>query len=105
MKTLRIPTVAFVYASTLLLGCADRRASESTSAVPASSATPLSFDAESALDPADPDAPNFNTETYDQIVENPFLSAKQNPLSTFSVDVDTASYANVRRFLNQGQLP
>ena len=48
---------------------------------------------------------DFNTEAYDQIIENPFLSAKQNPLSTFSIDVDTASYANVRRFLNQQQLP
>ena len=47
----------------------------------------------------------FNTESYDRIDENPFLQARQNPLSTFSVDVDTASYANVRRFLNGGSLP
>jgi Ca-activated chloride channel family protein len=47
----------------------------------------------------------FNTETFDAIVENPFLSARQNPLSTFSIDVDTASYALVRRFLKQGLLP
>ena len=47
----------------------------------------------------------FNTEAYDHIVDNPFLLARQNPLSTFSIDVDTASYANMRRFLNQGQLP
>ncbi len=47
----------------------------------------------------------FNTETYDAVVENPFLSARLNPLSTFSVDVDTASYALVRRFLKQGLLP
>ena len=47
----------------------------------------------------------FNTEAYDEIVDNPFLAAKQNPLSTFSIDVDTASYSNVRRFLQQGQLP
>ena len=37
--------------------------------------------------------------------ENPFISASRQPLSTFSVDVDTASYANVRRFLNQNQWP
>lgn len=43
----------------------------------------------------------FNTETYDHIVENPFLAANTNPLSTFSVDVNTASYAIVRRFLSQ----
>jgi Ca-activated chloride channel family protein len=46
-----------------------------------------------------------NTEAYDRLVENSFLQVAQNPLSTFSIDVDTASYANVRRFLNQGTLP
>ena len=47
----------------------------------------------------------LGTEAYAPIVENPFLTPAEQPLSTFSVDVDTASYANVRRFLNQGQLP
>ena len=47
----------------------------------------------------------FNTEAYDRIDENPFRRVSTDPLSTFSVDVDTASYANVRRFLNDGQLP
>jgi len=47
----------------------------------------------------------WSTETYDHIVENPFLAVTHNRLSTFSIDVDTASYANMRRFLNQGQLP
>jgi Ca-activated chloride channel family protein len=47
----------------------------------------------------------FNTEAYARIVDNPFLAVGDNPLSTFSIDVDTASYANVRRFLNQGVLP
>lgn len=47
----------------------------------------------------------FNTEAYDRIVDNPFLDAVQNPLSTFSIDVDTASYSNVRRFLAEGRLP
>src|SRR6202008_4877521 len=48
---------------------------------------------------------DFKTPTYDNIEENPFLSAATNPLSTFSIDVDTASYANVRRFINSGSLP
>ena len=48
---------------------------------------------------------DFNTESYDHIVENGFVTALQNPLSTFSVDVDTASYANVRRFLTSGKVP
>jgi len=50
-------------------------------------------------------APEFNTESYGLIEENRFLETTENPLSTFSIDVDTASYANVRRFLNQGQRP
>ncbi|MBI4004110.1 MAG: VWA domain-containing protein [Candidatus Omnitrophica bacterium] len=47
----------------------------------------------------------FHTEQYDRIYENQFLAVTENPLSTFSIDVDTASYANVRRFLQAGQLP
>ena len=45
--------------------------------------------------------PKMNTEEYNTIKENPFLSAKASPLSTFSADVDTASYSNVRRMINQ----
>jgi Ca-activated chloride channel family protein len=45
------------------------------------------------------------TESYDSVAGNQFQSATKVPLSTFSIDVDTASYANVRRFLNDGQLP
>lgn len=48
---------------------------------------------------------DFNTEEYDAIVENRFLDVNQNPLSTFSIDVDAASYSNVRRYLQSGQLP
>ncbi len=47
----------------------------------------------------------YNTEAYDRVEDNPFLDVRQNPLSTFSIDVDTASYANVRRFINSGRLP
>jgi Ca-activated chloride channel family protein len=47
----------------------------------------------------------FNTEAYSSEDENPFRRVSVDPLSTFSIDVDTASYANVRRFLNQGRLP
>lgn len=47
----------------------------------------------------------FNTEQYDRIYDNDFLQAKDNPLSTFSIDVDTASFSNVRRFLNNNQMP
>jgi Ca-activated chloride channel family protein len=44
-------------------------------------------------------------ERYAEIDENPFLEASRAPLSTFSIDVDTASYSNTRRFLTEGQLP
>jgi Ca-activated chloride channel family protein len=46
-----------------------------------------------------------NAETYASIDENKFRRTLDLPLSTFSIDVDTASYANVRRFLNEGRLP
>ncbi len=46
-----------------------------------------------------------NTESYDRIEERGFLSPKDHPLSTFSIDVDTAAYANVRRFINSGRRP
>lgn len=46
-----------------------------------------------------------SAESYAAIFENPFLSVNQQPLSTFSIDVDTASYANVRRMLTAGRLP
>ncbi len=48
---------------------------------------------------------NPNNESYEPIHENEFLSPVQQPLSTVSVDVDTASYSNVRRFLTHGQWP
>ena len=48
---------------------------------------------------------NWNTENYATIRENGFKNALSNPLSTFSIDVDNASYSNVRRYLNQGELP
>ncbi|NOT51206.1 MAG: VWA domain-containing protein [Chitinophagaceae bacterium] len=47
----------------------------------------------------------FNTEDYDNIVENKFLAATQNPLSTFSIDVDEAAYSNIRRYLENGSIP
>jgi Ca-activated chloride channel family protein len=47
----------------------------------------------------------FNTEGYSHIDENPFFEVARAPLSTFSIDVDTASYSNTRRFLKDGQLP
>jgi Ca-activated chloride channel homolog len=50
-------------------------------------------------------APEFNTEGYSTIHDNGFKSPLREPLSTFSIDVDAASYSNVRRFINEGQKP
>lgn len=47
----------------------------------------------------------FNTEEYGRIADNPFLETLRHPLSTFSIDVDRASYSNVRRFLAANQRP
>jgi len=49
--------------------------------------------------------PNWNTEEYNAIHENGYKNSMDDPLSTFSIDVDAASYSNVRRFLNMGQTP
>lgn len=47
----------------------------------------------------------FNTEDYDNIIENKFLTSLQDPLSTFSIDVDEAAYSNIRRYIQNGSLP
>lgn len=52
-----------------------------------------------------PPQSEFFEEEYSRIYDNDFLVAKESPLSTFSIDVDTAAYTNVRRFLNNNQLP
>lgn len=46
-----------------------------------------------------------HTEDYDLIQENTFFAVRDEPLSTFSIDVDAASYSNLRRFINNGRLP
>ena len=46
-----------------------------------------------------------NTESYDEIKENIFKEVLNNPLSTFSVDVDKASYSNIRRFISHNKKP
>lgn len=48
---------------------------------------------------------NYNREGYDVITENKFQVVTDNPLSTFSIDVDAASYSNMRRFITNGQIP
>ena len=52
-----------------------------------------------------PEEEKSKGERYAEINENPFLETARAPLSTFSIDVDTASYSNVRRILNEGRMP
>jgi Ca-activated chloride channel family protein len=69
-------------------------------------AAEASMESMEPLPESDMENPNpSNTERYAEIVENEFLTAKENPLSTFSIDVDNASYANVRRMIDYGQKP
>ncbi|MEM7157248.1 MAG: von Willebrand factor type A domain-containing protein [Myxococcota bacterium] len=55
--------------------------------------------------PPPPPAPEISAEAYDHIAENEFTAVSDDPRSTFSIDVDTASYSNMRRFLNDGTMP
>jgi Ca-activated chloride channel homolog len=50
-------------------------------------------------------AQEYDREGYNRIYENPYQRASNNPLSTFGIDVDTASYSNIRRFINSGMMP
>jgi len=62
----------------------------------------LGFVGEDAFWDVPEDGVNRNTEEYDNIRENVFKDVATSPLSTFSADVDTASYSNLRRLINSG---
>ena len=81
------------------------RGAQAVAAAELTAPPPAEPAAEQSAQQGDVAGSRFNTEAYQRIFENPFLAARQNPLSTFAVDVDTASYSNVRRFLNDGRLP
>lgn len=101
----RIASSALV---SLLVGCSQspqNYAAKTRISPAAAPLLPAAHDAGEAIEASDQESAVFNTEAYDRIYENSFLEVRQNPLSTFSVDVDTASYANVRRFLNAQSLP
>jgi Ca-activated chloride channel family protein len=86
----------------VISGLAVKRGRES-----AKSVAPTVFYDQIAAQPVyeESEQPQWNTEEYDAIHENIFHDAIRNPLSTFSIDVDAASYSNVRRFINNGQRP
>jgi Ca-activated chloride channel family protein len=66
---------------------------------------PAYLDVQARLDSVRRAEQEFNTEQYQSEPENPFVRATDEPLSTFSIDVDTASYSNIRRILNTNQIP
>jgi len=66
-------------------------------------APPQSSDSE--MISADKNEEIHNTEEYDAIHESKYLDVSKNALSTFSIDVDKASYGNIRRFITSGQMP
>ena len=72
---------------------------------PATPSVATSADPPFIHDPEQNHEPGHDRESYAHVVHNPFLDAARNPLSTFSIDVDTASYSNVRRYLQRGALP
>lgn len=98
--------------SVIFSSCESRVAENAKSGQPqyASNAnTAMVSSSPSALSQQISDALSFEDSTrgerYAEITENPFLETSRAPLSTFSIDVDTAAYSNVRRFINDGQLP
>jgi Ca-activated chloride channel family protein len=78
----------------------------SVPSIPPLPVPPVSKMSESRVAPFPaPPRPAVDTERYPNAQANPIKQVAQDPVSTFSVDVDTASYANVRRFLNDGSRP
>ncbi len=132
MKTLFRQSMLALLVAVLLVGCADRATmredgadeleedarsrreqSALADAVGPTEAEVLTFQASPSAKMAQgyaanggrPLPPAFNTEDYDVIRENAFRLAEDHPLSTFSIDVDAASYSNLRRFIREGRVP
>lgn len=84
----------------VVIGYGTRQKRDCTGAV-----AKVSCDNAWAYEPLPQSQPQPNTEGYSAIHENGFKSPLRQPLSTFSIDVDAASYSNVRRFINEGQKP
>jgi Ca-activated chloride channel family protein len=83
---------------------------EAASYAPPMTSTPIAADALAGLRAPPPPPPTGywqpnNTEKYADHVDNPVMRVAETPVSTFSIDVDTGSYTNVRRMIEQGSLP
>ena len=83
-----------------ILGCGGADYSDSaTEWMAMDSAAPTSDES-----PTEGRGPGLGGDRYDRIVENPFVAVRSDPLSTFSIDVDTASYAKAREFLMEHRM-
>lgn len=105
-----VPTIMALMLALQIFGCAKKPVE--TVAVESDAAMPVQMEmaymakaAEAMTLEEGMMAPDFNTEEYDIIRENVFKETLQNPVSTFSIDVDTASYSNIRRYISMNQMP
>lgn len=94
----------------VVIGYSARRRKNVTGSVKSIAGSPLAYSpaydySTTQQDRYVQESEHFNREGYDAIRENRFQKVSDQPLSTFSIDVDAASYSNVRRMLNAGQLP
>ena len=96
----KIPFFSAVLAMLIFAGCKQAEGYDGEAAADSASVEIASDDYTA---PTDPNAFENNSESYAESIENPFESPKTAPLSTFSIDVDNASYTNIRRFINNGQ--
>ncbi len=93
-----------------LSGCAEKMAQSERIEVTGSRVSAAAYSGMSLRTPAPPQGigPSFAAETrenYQAIDDNPVKVVSREPVSTFSIDVDTGAYSNMRRFLRSGQLP
>lgn len=105
MNTKKITLItAFVIAAMTLTGCAqDLKATDNFAPEMNGGAIGNSIQANDGYAMADMAPEDWNTEEYSAIKEQGFKNPRVEPLSTFSADVDTASYTNIRRFINNGE--
>ncbi|WP_133273400.1 vWA domain-containing protein [Hymenobacter radiodurans] len=101
-----LPLWGLLGAAWLLPACHQQYSTEKLERIEVAALEPAPDEASAPADPKSSDSLSSTRENYAVIHENPFLAAERNPLSTFAIDVDRASYTNVRRFLTQDrQLP
>lgn len=103
MKTM-IKIVAAIAMPLIIFSC-NSASSNQKEYVQEMSLTAVAADSAATMVDEQDKATDFNTEEYDNIVENQFVTALKEPLSTFSIDVDRAAYSNVRRIIQSGSLP